>query len=134
MSQKEPGLMSAIGQAQRPLDPPSLTVGDLLERFGPIPLWRIRFDVWPGTATEHDVIAISDREGRACELVHGVLVEKATVFRESVLAVLLIKFLGNFLDNNPLGILTGEQGAIRLAPGLIRIPDVGFFSWRQFPS
>jgi hypothetical protein len=45
------------------------TAADLVERFGAIPLWRIRLEPPPGAATEEDVIAIRDREKRLCELV-----------------------------------------------------------------
>ena len=96
--------MSAVVEASPPWAPmremPGLTLADLAERFGPMPLWRIRFDPWPGTATEEDVLAIYAREDRACELVDGILIEKTTVFRESILAALLIKIMGNFLDQN----------------------------------
>jgi hypothetical protein len=43
---------------------PELTLADLLERFGPIPVRRIRQDPALGTATEEDVAAILDREKR----------------------------------------------------------------------
>lgn len=52
------------------------TAADLVERFGPIPLGRIRFHPPPGEATQRDVVEIHDREDRLCELVDGVLVEK----------------------------------------------------------
>jgi len=50
------------------------TAADLVERFGPIPLRRIRSDPAPGTATEEDVVEIHLREDRLYELVDGVLV------------------------------------------------------------
>ncbi|MGA2068850.1 MAG: hypothetical protein ABSG86_28035 [Thermoguttaceae bacterium] len=52
------------------------SAADLLERFGPIPLDRVRTDPPPGTATEQDVIEIRDREDRLCELIGGALLEK----------------------------------------------------------
>ena len=33
-----------------------------------------------------------------------------------------------------LGIVTGPDGTIRLFPGLVRIPDVAFASWKCFPD
>lgn len=60
--------------------PTEWTVVDLAERFGEIPLSRIRSDPPPGTATEKDVINIHDRENRLCELVDGILVEKTGGF------------------------------------------------------
>ena len=66
------------------LAPPAiLTVADLLEGAGDIPLDRIRMQPPPGTATEEDVIAIHSREKRLCELVDGTLVEKPMGFDES---------------------------------------------------
>jgi Uma2 family endonuclease len=55
-------------------------------------------------------------------------------FPESTLACDLIKFLGNFLDDKPLGFLAGMDGAVRLMPGLVRIPDISFIAWEQLPS
>ena len=57
------------------------TVADLLESLGDIPPERVRMRPLPGTATEDDVIAILAREKRLCELVDGVLVEKADGIR-----------------------------------------------------
>jgi hypothetical protein len=63
------------------------TVADLLNRFGPILLRRVRQDPAPGSATEQDVIDIHDKEKRLYELVDGVLVEKTMGIQESYLAV-----------------------------------------------
>jgi hypothetical protein len=35
-----------------------MTLADLLERFGPMPVARIRYDPPPGMATEQDVTAL----------------------------------------------------------------------------
>ncbi len=109
------------------------TVADLIDRID-VPGHRILLHPAPGTATVDDVIAIQGRENRLCELVDGVLVEKVMGFFESDLACVLIQFLKNFLDLHPLGIVAGEGGMMRLAPGLVRIPDVSFVSWDQFPD
>lgn len=114
--------------------PPPLTLADLAQRFGPMPAWRIRSVPAPGTATEHDVVEIEARENRLCELVEGVLVEKTVGFLESVFAVRLARRLGDFAETHNLGVVTGEGGMMRLFPGLVRIPDVAFASWREFPD
>jgi len=88
----------------------------------------------PGTATEADVLRSPDGVKRLCELVDGVLVEKAMGFYESILAMVLGQLLLNFIDEHDLGVVTGPDGTIRLVPGLVRIPDVAFFSWSQFPN
>ena len=53
-------------------------LADLLEQRGGIAPERVRFRPAPGTATEEDMMAIRNSpERRLCELVDGVLVEKA---------------------------------------------------------
>ena len=111
-----------------------VTVADLLELFGPMPAGRIRTNPLPGTATEQDVIDIEARESRLCELVDGVLVEKTVGIYESHLAVRIIHLLIGFIERYPLGIVLGADGMMRLAPGLVRIPDASFVSWDQLPE
>src|SRR4029077_4728913 len=82
----------------------------------------------PGTATERDVIRIRDRERRLFELIDGVLVEKVMGYWESVLAIELARLLGNFVRRRQVGALAGEAAILRLAPGLVRIPDLSFIS------
>jgi Uma2 family endonuclease len=103
-----------------------LTLADLFARFGPIPDRRIRRDPAPGTATEKDVVRIHDREGRLCELVDGILVEKDVGLYESLIAVRLVQLIGRFLQDQPLGEVFGTDGMMKLQPGLIRVPDVSF--------
>jgi Uma2 family endonuclease len=110
------------------------TLADLLDRLGRVPLERIRFHPPPGTATERDVLEIAARENRLCELVDGVLVEKPMGYGESILASFIIQMLRNFVTPRNLGHVTGEQGMLRLFPGLVRIPDVAFASWDRFPQ
>jgi Uma2 family endonuclease len=116
------------------LPPATWTAADLARRFGPMPLTRIRFTPLPGTATEQDVIDLCTREGRLYELVDGVLVEKVMGFAESSLACVLIGFLRAFLAGKGLGTVTGADGLMRLAAGLVRIPDVAFLPWDRFPN
>ena len=111
-----------------------VTVADLLERLGGIPAERVRWQPLPGTATEEDVIEIERRENRLCELVDGVLVEKAMGFRESVLASFLIGELYKFVAPRKLGLVAAPDGMMRLAAGLVRMPDVSFISWARLPG
>jgi len=110
------------------------TAADLVERFGPIPLSRIRRDPPPGLATERDVIEIHDRENRLCELVDGVLVEKTVGTYESYLAGLLVHLIWTHVREHDLGIVLPPDGMMRLASGLVRIPDVSFVSWQRLPQ
>jgi Uma2 family endonuclease len=110
------------------------TVADLLDRLGGIPPERVRFRPVPGTATEADVLIYPEGEKRLFELVDGVLVEKPMGYYESLLAAWLIRLLGRFLDQHDLGIVLGADATLRLAPGLVRVPDVCFVSWDRFPN
>ncbi len=110
------------------------TVADLLDRFGPILLSRIRQDPRPGSATEQDVVEIHDREKRCYELVDGVLVEKTMGVQEAFLAIAIARVLGDFADRQQLGFILGSDGMARLAPGLVRIPDVSLVLWDQLPK
>jgi Uma2 family endonuclease len=117
-----------------PRFPRTWNLAELIEHLGRVPLERIRAYPAPGTATEKDVIEIQAREDRLCELIDGVLVEKAMGFRESFLAPDLGRHLGNFASSHDLGIVTGSDGTIRLARGLVRIPDCAFFAWERLPG
>ncbi|MDH3600059.1 MAG: Uma2 family endonuclease [Candidatus Tectomicrobia bacterium] len=110
------------------------TLADLLEHLGGIAPDRVRFHPLPGTATEQDVLDIQAHEGRLCELVEWVLVEKVMGFRESCLAGALLAELRNFVRPRNLGLVTGEAGLMRLAPDLVRIPDVAFIAWNRLPA
>ncbi len=105
----------------------------MVERLGGIPLDRIAANPAPGTATEVDVLDCFEGKRRRYELVDGVLVEKAMGYYESFVAAVLISFLEVFVRQQDLGIVLGEAGALRLAPGLVRIPDVSFIAWNHFP-
>ncbi len=116
------------------LAPDTCTVVDLADRFGPIPLCRIRHDPPPGLASEDDVVELHDHEDRLYELIDGILVEKTVGAYESYLAVWLGHLLCTFLQENDLGIVLGADGMMRLSPGLVRIPDVSFISWERLPD
>jgi Uma2 family endonuclease len=110
----------------------SLTVGELYEKFGPIPLSRLRLDRYPGT--EEDVIEIHAKEKKLCELFDDLLVEKPMGAAESQIAMILGSLILNFLRDHELGTVYGEGGMMRLTPTLVLIPDVAFVSWDQFPG
>jgi Uma2 family endonuclease len=112
----------------------AVTVSELLHQLGDIPPERVRLQPPPGTATEADIVAVRNREERLCELIDGVLVEKTIGYYESYIAATLIRLLGNFIAAHDLGIVAGADGMMRLAPGLVRIPDVSFVSWEKLPG
>ena len=45
-----------------------------------------------------------------------------------------LQFLLTFVEQHALGIVAGEAGMLRLAPGRVRIPDVSFVSWDRLPQ
>jgi Uma2 family endonuclease len=113
--------------------PDAWTAIRLAERFGPIPLHRIRTEPPPGLATEDDVVELHDRENRLFELVDGILVEKTMGAYESMLAIEIASLLRNYVKPRKLGTVLGADGMLRLSPGLVRIPDVAFLSIEKFP-
>ena len=118
------------------LSPPPVrlhpTLGELVRRFGDMPAQRIRLDRYP--ATEDDVAGVRNAERRMCELIDGMLLEKDIGFQESVIAGKIHRRIGNFVEDRRLGVVTVPDGMMRLAPGLIRIPDVAFVRKTQFPD
>jgi Uma2 family endonuclease len=110
-------------------------VAELLQQLGDVPPERIRMRPLPGTATEKDVLAAEgEPRKRLCELIDGVLVEKTVGSKESALALIIARLLGNFIEEKDLGILMGPDGLLRLFPGRVRIPDVSFISWERMPG
>ncbi len=110
------------------------TAADLVERFGAIPLYRIRHDPPPGNGTEQDVVEIHNREKKLYELIDGVLLGKTVGAYESYLAMLLVQLLGAYVRETNMGIVLGPDGTMRLAPGLVRIPDVSLICWDRLPG
>jgi Uma2 family endonuclease len=107
---------------------------ELLRDLGGIPPSRVRMQPTPGTATLRDLIRLQKKDGRIYELVDGTLVAKPVAFDESTLAVRLGGILERFATDADLGLVAGEQGLMRLMPGLARAPDVSFISWSQIPD
>ncbi len=71
------------------------TLADLVHRLGDIPLERILVHPSPGTAVEQDLIS-----RKMCELIDGVVVEKALSFFESRLAMVLLECPGMVSNGN----------------------------------
>lgn len=104
-------------------------VEQLIAHLG-VPPHRIRLQPPPGLATEEDAILARP----LCELIDGVLVEKAMGYWESRLAVLLAHFIESYLEGNDIGFTLGEGGMQRVDFGQMRIPDVSFYLWSRFPN
>jgi Uma2 family endonuclease len=109
-------------------------MADLLHQLGSIPANRVLLHPAPGTATEEDVLALQASENRLCELIDGVLVEKAMATWEARVAAVIVFFLETYMSVHDLGLVLGADGMLRLFPHQVRIPDVSFISWRQLPN
>lgn len=115
--------------------PQTETLADLVDRLGDIPLDRILAHPPPGTATPDDLLRLQEGEPkRLCELVEGVLVEKAMGLEESRLAMRLGQYLLNYLDQTNLGTVCGADGPITFDVGLIRLPDVSYIPFDAIPE
>ncbi len=116
------------------MSPPE-TFAEMWERLGNVPLNRIHMFPPPGTATVEDVERLCNREPKSlCELIDGVLVEKATGHFKSRLEMRLAHLFGAFLDEHDLGIVTAANGPHRIHPDQIRLPDVAFIAYENIPA
>jgi Uma2 family endonuclease len=105
------------------------TIADVQKRLGNIPEYRILSFPAPGTATLQDLLDNSVTNGRPCELVDGILVEKAMGLRSDYIGAWILHLIATFLDQNNLGAVFGSQGPVRLKLNLVRLPDVFFIRW-----
>jgi Uma2 family endonuclease len=112
-----------------PLIPKEWNMADVRAHVGDVPLERIRTYPPPGMATEEDAL-----ERPVCELIDGILVEKAMGMYESFLAAILIVELNRYLESNPIGLTSAPDGPIRIRFGRMRVPDVAFIRWDRFPG
>jgi hypothetical protein len=111
------------------------TFVELHRQLGEVPLDRIRMDPLPGTATEHDVVTAYDNiQKRLCELVDGVLIERAVGIYESVHATHVMCALYEYVEKEDLGVVLGAGMGYRLKPGLVRMPSVTYVPWKWFPN
>lgn len=108
---------------------PPQTLAELVERLGNIPLERIRMQPPPGTATVDDLA-----QTKLCELIDGVIVEKAMGYFESRLGLLLGRILDEYAEQHDLGFVVGADGMTRLLPNKVREPDVAFYRWERVPN
>jgi Uma2 family endonuclease len=107
------------------------SLAEVVRALGDVPLERIRATPAPGTATEED---LQNAGKPTCELIDGVLVEKAVGDRESLLAVYIGHKISNYVEPDDLGVILGEAGHFTLEGGQIRAPDVSFTPWSAFPN
>ncbi len=112
----------------------TVSLEDRLADLGGITPSRLRAIPAPGSATLVDLIEAQVKGDRLCELIDGTLVEKPMGWQESLLAMVLVRWLGNFLESHPMGVVTGPDGTTRLFDKTARAADVAFFCWERMPD
>ena len=106
---------------------------EFLDALGGIPIDRVVFDPWPGTATERDCLEHGDRVA-PCEMIDNTLVEKSVGYWEGIIAVTLIVRLSLFVREHDLGHVNGPDAQMRVPRGNIRLPDVTFTAKARVPT
>lgn len=109
------------------------TAAEWLDSLGGVPLERIIFDPWPGTATEEDLLYLVAHDS-LCELIDGTLVEKPVGMVEGFIEMRLGSRLTVWAEANRAGFVGGSQTTLRMANGRIRLPDIVFLSRDQLPG
>lgn len=109
------------------------TLAEIIDGLG-VSSARIRWNPRPGTATEDDVVTARTQFDRICELVDGILVEKAVSYRAALLGSALVRVVGGHVHRHNAGLVTGGAGLMRLMAGLVRIPDIAFVAWARVPD
>ena len=110
----------------------AVNLSEILEELGSISSDRVRREPAPGHATIDDLLKVHAKGGQV-ELIDGILVEKAMGWRESFLAAVIMRILGNIVTENNLGVVSGPDGFLEILPSLVRGPDVTFISWSRLP-
>ena len=111
------------------------TAAALLHFLGDVPPERVILDPLPGTATEADLLRLCEGEPkRLCELIDGILVEKAVGYLESVIAGDLLTDINIYSRRRKLGVVSGEAGMMRILANQIRLPDVAFVTHERLAA
>jgi Uma2 family endonuclease len=77
---------------------------------------------------------LPQNKNRLFELIGGEIVEKMASFKSSRLALRIAHLLGNYLDLNGIGYLTGADGSYILSEDTTFMPDVGYISKQRLPQ
>jgi Uma2 family endonuclease len=102
--------------------------------LGNVPLERIVFDPWPGTATEANLLLYAERDKYLCELIDGTLVQKTWNFWDGVITCHAMGAVGIFAHEHDLGIAVAGNGTLRMKSGHVRLPDGTFISRNRVPK
>jgi Uma2 family endonuclease len=66
--------------------------------------------------------------------VDGTLVEKPMGYYESILALSLSYFIHRYLDQQPIGVVSGPDGPMKIVPPRVRMPDLALVRWERLPG
>lgn len=112
------------------------TVADLVSKLGDIPLDRIRMHPLPGTATVVDLVENNDvRRDVRCELIDGILVEKAAMsYLENRLTSVLAYFHERYPEEHGGGAGFTEGAIYKMIDANFRLPDYTIGLKDNFPS
>ncbi len=102
------------------------TLADVVYALGGVPLHRILWTPFLGTATEEHLL-----RNRHVELVNGILVRKSLGFRKGVAEVVIGCRLLEFVKVARLGAVTVASAPYRVSIGVVRLPDVAFIRWER---
>lgn len=78
--------------------------------------------------------ALPENQNRLFELIHGEIFEKVVSFKPAKLILRIQGLIGNFLDQNPVGYVTGAEDTYVLADEHAFMPDVGYISRARLPE
>jgi Uma2 family endonuclease len=109
---------------------------ELIDRLGGIDPARVRLVPPPGTATVKDLIRTNDaKNGPACELIDGTLVEKGIGAESDYIAALIVTYLNNFVLPRNLGAVFGSRTGMKMVGRNVRLPDVAYLRpvrWQEW--
>ena len=79
-----------------------------------------------------EVTQLPENENRRLELIEGVICEMPPSSQvNTVIAMRIGRFLGNYVDERDLGYVTGADGGFELGPHDVRIPDSAYISKKR---
>ncbi|MCU0499984.1 MAG: Uma2 family endonuclease [Anaerolineae bacterium] len=84
--------------------------------------------------TVEQFLAWSHGQDRLFELIDGEVHEKMASFTPSKIALRIGRFIGNYLDEHPIGEVTGADGTYLMSPTDAYMPDVGYIAKTRIPE
>jgi Uma2 family endonuclease len=127
MGKEKPPMTAPVGY-RKPKERIPAHLARLLVALGGIPVERVVQNPPIGQATEEHLLRPPNGSDSLYELIDGTLVKKPMGIEESKLAVRLGGKLDDFAERHGLGSVSGADGPFRATAGLVRMPDVAFFS------